>query len=41
MIFDGASSDKAKDLPVPENIRLIPLPAGVRARTRSLNLIAH
>jgi DDE superfamily endonuclease len=27
MILDGASSHKAKDLPVPENIRLVPLPA--------------
>jgi len=27
MILDGASSHKAKDLPVPANIRLVPLPA--------------
>jgi DDE superfamily endonuclease len=27
MIVDGASSHKAKDLTVPENIRLVPLPA--------------
>jgi len=27
MILDGASSHKAKDLPVPENIRLVALPA--------------
>jgi transposase len=27
MILDGASSHKAKDLPVPENIRFVPLPA--------------
>ncbi len=27
MVVDGASSHKAKDLPVPENIRLLPLPS--------------
>lgn len=27
MVVDGASSHKAKDLGVPENIRLVPLPA--------------
>jgi hypothetical protein len=27
MILDGASSHKAKDLAIPENIRLVPLPA--------------
>jgi hypothetical protein len=26
MVLDGASSHKAKDLPIPENIRLLPLP---------------
>jgi len=26
MVLDGASSHQAKDLPIPENIRLLPLP---------------
>jgi uncharacterized membrane protein YsdA (DUF1294 family) len=26
MVLDGASSHKAKDLRIPENIRLLPLP---------------
>ena len=34
MIVDGASSHKAKDLAVPENIRLVPLPAYAPSSTR-------
>ena len=34
MILDGASSHKAKDLRVPENIRLVAV-ASIRTRTQS------